>query len=165
MVWSVAVTAANSENCASAEIKVVGIDTYFPKLATIEALRGRIVERQKPLFPGYLFYYFTEAWGLVRQAQHVVGVLMWGETPARLSDAVVAELHQREASDGAIHLEGPKKRRRFRKGMHVKFNGGALQGLSGIVAGMSGGERVQVLMDLLGRQTPVTVQETDLAMI
>lgn len=162
MVWSVATTEPQAETRASAGLATAGISTYFPKFASVHAVRGRIVERCRPLFPGYLFCYWTETWGTIFDARYILGMLMCGEHPAQLRDDVIDELREREGTDGVIHLKGPKRKRRFRKGMLVRFSTGTMSGFYGIVSGMSGEQRVQVLMDLLGRKTPVTVREAEL---
>lgn len=167
LVWSVAVTVPQAERRASSELEVAGVTSYFPKLATIEAHRGRIVERRRPLFPGYLFWYFNEAaWSVVKHAEHVLDVLMGEALPALLRDEIVDELRDRESDDGVIHVDPPKRKRKFGYGMCVRINEhrSAFFGLSGIVSGMSGEQRVEVLMDLLGRMTPVTVRETELVL-
>ena len=58
------------------------------------------------------------------------------------------------------------RRRRYRPGGIVRVRHGILLGLSGrIDAVLEGGsaDRIRVLFDILGRQTPVTLPESELA--
>jgi transcription antitermination factor NusG len=87
---------------------------------------------------------------------------MAGDDAAQLGDDVIDELREREDTDGFIHFER-KRRRRFVNGQLVRVRGGAFGGLDGIVESMSGEERIRILLNLLGRKTPVTICETELA--
>ena len=88
------------------------------------------------------------------------------QRPALLGDDVIAELRQRERGDGLI--PGPTaKRRLYRPGAVIRVRQGALSGLQGKINSMldgGSGDRLRVLFDLLGRQTPVEMSETEIAL-
>jgi transcriptional antiterminator RfaH len=161
--WGVCVVATACENKASADLMTVGFSSYFPRYESTEALSGQIVRRVRPLFPGYLFFVVTDLWRRLFDFDHIIGVLRWAEDrPAALPQEVIDELHEREGPDGVIRLE-ERKRRRYRVGQSVRMKHGPFIGFSGIVESPPGVDRVKVLFEMLGRQTPVTVSETELA--
>src|SRR6516162_1879231 len=141
--WGVCVVATACENKASANLTTVGFSSYFPRYESVEALFGEIVRRPRPLFPGYLFFVLTDLWLHLLHLDHVLGVLRWAQDrPAVLPQEVIDELHEREGPDGVIRLE-ERKRRRYRVGQSVRVKRGPFVGFSGIVASMSGTDRVK----------------------
>ena len=55
------------------------------------------------LFPGYCFVFIELQWHAARWSSGTLGLIMAGDAPARVSDAVIAELRGRER-DGLIEL-------------------------------------------------------------
>jgi transcription antitermination factor NusG len=93
--WAVATTIPATENKASADLTSVGFSTYLPKYESVEAVRGRIVKRARPLFPGYLFFVFTEAWRRAFESERVTDVLGDAERPSLLPQETIDELQER----------------------------------------------------------------------
>jgi transcription antitermination factor NusG len=77
---------------------------------------------------------------------------MNGEHPARVADAVINEIRSRERG-GLVELPKPPKPAGFRPGERVRVTHGPLSGCLGLCQGMRAGERVEVLLALLGRVT------------
>ena len=117
--------------------------------------RGRI----SPLFPSYLFVRSTDRWYPVRWIDHVVRLLMSGDHPAQLPEAVVTSIRKREIG-GFIKVPSPPQ---LRKGQHVRVIRGSFEGLLAIHQGMRSRERVWVLLNLMGQQVPVELPSRDLA--
>ena len=62
------------------------------------------MRRRLPLlFPGYCFVFIELQWHAARWSPGRLGLIMAGDAPARVSDAVIAELRGRER-DGLIEL-------------------------------------------------------------
>jgi hypothetical protein len=78
-----------------------GYEVYCPRLRELRVLRGRRVEVLLPLFPGYTFLRVVTGWWQARWAPGTCGLVMDGETPAKVPDAVIAEIRSRER-EGAI---------------------------------------------------------------
>jgi transcription antitermination factor NusG len=76
---------------------------------------------------------------------------MDGEQPARVPDAVIAEIRSRERN-GLVELPKP---RGFVPGMRVKVLQGPLREQIGLLAALRPHERVLVLLQLLGGQQRV----------
>jgi len=74
-----------------------------------------------------------------------------GAVPAKVPDCIIAELRERERG-GVVQLpEAPG----LRAGDHVRVVRGPLVGLGGLYVGMSGRQRVEILLSILGGQQRV----------
>ena len=75
-----------------------------------------------------------------------------GSNPAAVPHGVIDALRQREDTQGFVQLERPP---RFAPGDKVRVLEGAFCDCYGLYEGMSGRERVAILLDLLGRKVRV----------
>lgn len=163
-MWAVALTPPNSETRAASSLTAAGFICYLPTLLYLSYRRGLPIHRQSVLFPGYLFIQFVDYWREVFSLRDVNGLLMNNNQPMCLNDDIIKEIKMSEGSDGHITLnDGTKIRRRFRKGNLVRVKHGPFFGACGIVASLSGKDRVGVLLDMLGRKTSVTLGENELS--
>jgi len=134
----------------------VGFQTYLPRLREHRRLNGRKVEVRPPLFPGYCFLTIEAQWHSARWSIGVIGLIMDGIRPAKVADAVIAEIKARERG-GLVELP---KREEFRMGEAVRVTHGPLSGQLGLYAGQRPHERVLVLLALLGGQQRVELPES-----
>jgi transcriptional antiterminator RfaH len=161
MDWGVVTTVPACEHKAKADLTSVGFSCYFPRYESVEAVRGQIVQRARPLFPGYLFFGLIDRWRSVFQSERVLGVLMCDdEHPSHLPQEIIDELRERESPNGLIKFD-TKRRRRYGSGTSVRVKHGALTGFSGIVERLQSKDRLQVLFDLFGRKTSVLLREAE----
>jgi transcription antitermination factor NusG len=142
---------ARREELAVHCLKLAEYTIYAPRTkATRQGGGGRGVL----LFPGYLFLVATSrGWWQARWAPGVYRLILSGEEPALLSDQIINELKARERG-GFVVL--PKSRRlnsgpRFERGDAVRILSGPMSGFTGLVEGMKGHARVEILLQLLGR--------------
>ena len=77
-----------------------------------------------------------------------------GNEPAVVPISIVDELRRRENADGFVQLD---HRPNFSRGDKVSVLAGAFQDCFGLYEGMSGRDRVMVLLDLLGRKVRVVL--------
>jgi transcription antitermination factor NusG len=163
MDWCVVTMVTGSETKVLSALARAGVDVfdaYCPMIAAPpKASYGKLMEPVQPLFPGYVFVradcrVALGSWRVLRMGD--------GETPSTVPQDIVAELRAREGRDGIIRPD-PPRRRKYRAGQMVRATSRSLlSGLTGIVASMSGEDRVRVLFELLGRKTAVTLRETEL---
>jgi transcriptional antiterminator RfaH len=142
--WCCARLQARREALALHCLRLAGYETYLPRLREERVRFGRKVERQPPLFPGYAFVLIELQWHAARWAPGTLGLIMDGMKPARVPDAVIAEIRQREVR-GLVELPS-----RLRRGDRVRILRGPFRGHLGLYSEMKPRERVEVLLQLLG---------------
>jgi len=105
MDWGVVTTVPACEHKAKADLTSVGFSCYFPRYESVEAVRGQIVQRARPLFPGYLFFGLIDRWRSVFQSERVLGVGMVGAGAGELiAEGVLAIEMAALASDVAMTI-------------------------------------------------------------
>lgn len=129
------------------------VEVFLPRIRFRRETRRGAVWFTEALFPNYLFARF--AWlPLVRRIHHapgVAGVIHFGNRWPTVPDEIMNELRAL-FSTAQLH-EIPTQPA---VGETVKIVGGALHGWEALVTKiMPGRERVNVLLDFLGRQTTV----------
>jgi transcriptional antiterminator RfaH len=130
--WAVATTVPACEHKAKADLEDAGFSCYLPRYESVEALRGQIVHRARPLFPGYLFVEFCDFWRRAFDVEYLLGMLPHGEDhPTCLPQELIDELRDREGPDGIVHFHSAKKRR-YGPGAWVRVRRGPLTGYSGV---------------------------------
>jgi transcriptional antiterminator RfaH len=147
--WACAQIDRRHERWALHCLALSGLVVYQPRI-----IKSR--SESEPLFANYLFVAVEMQWHLIRWSPGVLKLLMSGEEPARVPDRLIAELRAREGRDGLVRL--PKSGRpnnnngaKFQIGDTVRIAHGAFSGFHGLVEGMKGRERVEILLQLLGR--------------
>ena len=146
--WCAAHLMPKREAVATQCLTLAGFETYLPRLRECRVVRGRRVEITPALFPGYLFIAIVLQWHGARWCPGVLNLIMDGAKPARVPDAVIAELRGRER-DGLIELVKPP---RLRRGDPVRIVRGPFRDHLALYAGQAPHERVAVLLQLLGGQ-------------
>ena len=128
-----------------------GFEIYCPRLREQTRIRGRKVVRTPLLFPGYTFVLVVSAWWSARWSPGVRRIVMDGEHPARVPDAVIAEIRSPERN-GLVELPRP---RGLAPGTRVRVISGPLSDQIGLLAVLRPHERVLILLNLLGGQQRV----------
>ena len=142
-------------------LNVSGFETYVPRVKERRIVRGRKVSEIAPLFPSYAFILIELQWHKARFALGVAALIMDGERPARVPDAVIADLHDRERG-GLIRLPPPPKPATpFATGDLLRVRSGPFTGLNGLYAGMAPRERIFVLLRMLGGERSVELAQGD----
>src|SRR5262249_6580305 len=144
--WACARLEPRREALAAHCLALAGFSVYTPRLREQRVLRGRHVEVNPPLFPGYCFVAIVLQWHAARWCPGVIRLVMDGAQPARVLDAVIDEIRARERG-GLIELPKPPL---ARPGDAVRILRGPFAGRLAIYAGMKPRQRVEVLLSLLG---------------
>jgi transcription antitermination factor NusG len=116
-------------------------------------------KRRRRCFPGYAFVLIELQWHTARRAPGVTRIVLDGAAPARVPDAVIAEIRSRERG-GLVGLPA-----RFKRGDPVRILRGPFQGRLAIYAGMKPRERIEILLGLLGGQHRVVMAQGDVEAI
>jgi transcriptional antiterminator RfaH len=159
MYWAAAQLQPSRERLALHMLVQQQFAVYTPRLRQRRTIRGRREDREVSLFPGYAFVAIELQWHAARWCPGVVRLVMDGLQPARVPDPVIEEIRGRE-HNGAIELSG-----RLKAGDQVRLLAGPFGGHLAIYAGMSGLERVAVLLQILGGQQRVTLARRDIEVV
>jgi transcriptional antiterminator RfaH len=151
--WFVVRTKARRESYAQDQLARRGVLTFLPRI--LEPGRSAAEPVVGPLFPGYLFAHLRLSlqYNAVIWAPGVRSFVSFGEIPCPLDDGVVDFIQTRCGAEGIVRALPT-----FNDGDVVRVKHGLFGGLLGVVQGeVSARCRVRVLMDLLRRQTQVSL--------
>lgn len=155
--WYVVQTHPHAEGKAASHLRRQGFEIYLPRYARRRRHARRVDITASPLFPRYLFVAIDlvhQRWRVIRSTVGVANLVYSGDEPAPVAADVVRRLKQREDSKGCVRLDLAS---RFSAGDAVRVVDGAFSDCLGLFESMSDGERVLVLLDLLGRKVRVTM--------
>lgn len=156
--WIVAISKPSREYYAAENLARQDCEFYFPKIVE-HVMRGPRqsryrVERSAPLFPRYIFVRIQHQWRFLLNTYGLAGVLMKGEEPHFASQSAIDDMRNRQDDEGMVHLPLLKE---IERGDRVQITKGQFAGYHGIYQGMSSRDRTKVLLDYLGRKTPVLI--------
>ena len=129
-------------------------EVVVPTEEVMELKAGKMQSVQKKVFPGYILVRMElddDSWYVVRNTPGVTGFVgPTGAKPVPLDPSEVAGILAPKAE------ERPRPQLEFEQGEVVSVIGGAFNGYSGPVSTIDvDKQRVTVLLDLFGRETPV----------
>jgi transcriptional antiterminator RfaH len=163
--WYVVQTQPHCEGKAVWHLGRQGFETYLPRYEKRRRHARRIETVATPLFPRYLFVAIdiaAQRWRSIHSTIGVSRLVCNGDDPAALADGVVDGLRRREDERGFVRLD---RRPRFGIGEQVRIVDGIFASCLGLFDGISDGERVAVLLDLLGRKVRVVLDELSVAAV
>jgi transcriptional antiterminator RfaH len=150
--WYVVRSKPRAETFAEANLRSKAIEVFLPRL--VQRFVGEAGRTVEPLFPGYLFAHLSlDTQFLVASWTPGVAHLLSGPDgrPAELDESVVDSLRER-ARDGDVLEARPA----LRTGDPVEIRSGPFAGLLAVIdRPRSGGGRIQILLEVLRRQTRV----------
>jgi transcriptional antiterminator RfaH len=155
--WYLIHTKNLAESVAQSHLERQGYEVYLPRVLQPVRRRGRWTEAVVPLFPRYLFAGLVESrqsLAPVRSTVGVASIVRAGSDYARIPPQIICELKAREADSGLHRLQCPGS---LSPGTVVRVTSGPFAGLEGVFQRRIGAQRVIVLLDVLGRTSPVGV--------
>jgi transcriptional antiterminator RfaH len=160
--WYVVQTQPCAERRAMAHLERQGFTTYLPRYRKRRRHARRVETVEAPLFPRYLFVSIdlaSQRWRSIHSTVGVSHLVCNGSDPAPLPDAVIDQLRARE-EEGFVQLP---LRPSFKPGEAVRILDGAFTSCLGLYEGMKDGERIAVLLDLLGRKVRIYLDPESVA--
>ncbi|HXT10432.1 MAG TPA: transcriptional activator RfaH [Candidatus Angelobacter sp.] len=161
VAWYCARTKPKHEHIVAAGLKRnLGLEVFHPRLRIERPTRRGVVRIVEPLFPCYVFVRcnISECLDGVRYVNGVSSLVHFGQRIPIVPDQVVEELRQCFESEELMDVED-----RITPGAEVTVGEGAFQGFNGIVLRvMPAKQRVQILLDFLGRTTLAEVDRKSL---
>ena len=130
-------------------------DVIVPKEKQIEIKNGKRTTVEKRIFPGYVLVDMIvtdDSWYVVRNTPNVTGFIGFGVRPTPMSKEEIDRIKKR------MGVEEPKYKVDFKEGDLVKITDGALKGFEGKIEEIDQDRgKVKVLVNMFGRETPVTL--------
>lgn len=158
--WIVAYSKQSRENYAAENLHRQSIEYYLPRITETVKIgrrdRRQTITRATPLFPRYIFVHVENQWRKILSTYGISGIIMRGQQPDFIPDKTIQAIRERESPDGIVVLPN-NQIRQIEYGDPITVTNGPFSGLSGIYDGMSGKDRVSVLLDYLGRKTTVLI--------
>lgn len=153
--WYLLHTKIRQERLALDNLERQGYTCFLP-LARVEKLRrGRLTVIEEALFPRYLFIQLgndptDKSWGPIRSTLGVSRLITFGQTPARIDDALINDLRQRSASQTV-------QQRHFEPGESLVVTEGPFAGVEAIYQMTDGEGRVMILFEMLSQPVKMAV--------
>jgi transcription elongation factor/antiterminator RfaH len=161
MHWYALYTKPHKERQVNGLLLRQGIETYLPTVRRKYRRRDR--PDQMVFFPCYLFARVdfdatprsTIAWmpGMRR-------IVSTGDQPAIVADEIVALVRRRLEGAEEVDPDGPQQ------GDRVRITSGPLRDLEAVFdQSLSSADRVRILLDVMGRMTPVDIDRSEIVKI
>lgn len=158
--WYLVQLKPNGQNVAITNLTRQGIRVFHPHHRTSQRRGQRFIEVTAPLFPGYLFVKLDTSPPHFRSVNGTLGVaklVSFGDTPRALPRGLMTELMSRCDPDGFL-----KPQVDLPEGTEVKIISGPFSQFMARVAAARPGERVWIILDLMGHETRVAVDRSNL---
>jgi transcriptional antiterminator RfaH len=158
--WYCAKTKPKHDHIASANLrKNLGLEVFSPRLRSEQTtIRGVIKNITEPVFPGYVFVRcaMEEHLDQIRHTSGISGVVNFGGRIPTVPADVIEDLRTCFGAEEVLDLQKDPS-----PGDGVTLAGGAFLGMQAIVLrSWPARRRVQVLLEILGRPTPLEVDRS-----
>jgi len=158
LAWYVIQTKTKKEEEVNFYLSTKGLEIFFPLMETFILKHGGTNRELKPLFPSYIFGRFEleENYSLVKWARGVKKILGFGGYPTPVADEVVKLIKDKTDKNRVV-----RRARNFQPNDVIRVTSGPLRDLLGVFERwMSEGERVRVLLNLIGYQPAVELHHS-----
>jgi transcriptional antiterminator RfaH len=154
--WYSVRTKAKHEHIATANLRRhLCLPVFFPRIRLEKLTRRGLVKVAEPLFPCYIFVRCVIE-ERVNEIQHLTGVsklVEFGGKFPQVADPIIEDLQKCFGHGDLICVE-----HRLAPGDEVTVAAGAFAGMNAhVLKSLPAKKRVQILLDILGRPTPVEV--------
>lgn len=157
--WYCARTKPKHEHIAAANLrKNLKLEVFHPQLRVERATQRGLVRVIEPLFPCYIFIrcVLEAKFDEIEHTSGVNGLVRFGKKIPHIEDSRIEELQECFTAEEPMNVES-----RIAPADEVRITHGVFAGVRAFVLRvMPARMRVQVLLDILGRPTPVEVDRT-----
>lgn len=153
--WSVLVTKPNHEKFACENLLRNNFVSYFPKIKYKRFVGKKRKIFVRPLFPNYLFLKVDGPWRGVFGTPGVSRILLDAGVPAKVPVGFVESMKSRERNG---YIEDTR-RKPFSFGQKLEVTYGLMKGRKVIHQRYTANERIEVLVQLLGRFSRVQIDQ------
>lgn len=156
--WCVAKIKPGKDQIARSQLVYQGYETFCPKLPALRASGGARREGVRPLFPGYCFVRVnpgTRGWKPVTGTIGVSKLIAFGDQPARMPVGAVERMIDLCDREGCLPCD-----RDLQRGDAIRIHGGPFDDWLGEVVSTREPDRIIVLVDLMSRRLPLTIDRS-----
>jgi transcription antitermination factor NusG len=151
--WFGVHTRSNHEKVTASVLSFKGYDNYLPTYKSRKRWSDRVVETDRPLFPGYVFCRFDPKARLpILTTPGVVSVVGFGNEPAPIDDREIEAVQA--VLESGLHAEPCPF---LRAGQRIRVTQGSLNGLEGILTRKKSEWRMVVSVAMLQRSISVEI--------
>jgi len=159
--WYVAYLQARQETIAEANLRRQDFRTYLPLYKTFRKgasakIESELVVVHEPMFPRYIFFQPsrpTQSLATLRSTRGVHSIISFGAQMALVSIRTLDAIWDSEQQRNSVSLHALSP---YQPGCRVRLRDPSFGGLEGLVHSVAA-ERVNVLLEILGRQTKVRI--------
>ena len=160
--WYVAQTLSRAEAIAERHLNRQGFQSFCPRFRKLRRHARRVDEVLTPLFPGYLFVRFDPQLDPWLSINSTIGVSRLvgprANLPQAMPETAMEALFER-SEQGVVSRILPV----FEPGQQARLVTGPFADQLVTIEALDAHDRVRVLLDILGRSTPVSLGMADLA--
>ena len=158
--WYCARTKPKNEHIAAANVRVnLGLEVFHPRLRSKQrTYRGVVRLVTEPVFPCYIFVrcVIDESIDHLRHTSGISSIVNFGRRIPRVPEAAIAELQECFGTEEMLDFD-----KHPAVGDGVRIYAGAFFGMQAVVLrSWPAKRRVQILLDILGRPTPLEVDSS-----
>ena len=151
--WYLVKTKSKQENISILNLENQNFHVYCP--------HARINNKNVALFPGYIFIQLdkdTQNWSPIRSTKGVLYFVRFGLSYAKIPDSIIEFIKTNELNT-AKQLKNINK---FKSGDKVQITDGVFKNCIAIFKSFKSDERVILLINLLGQQQKLTIEQESL---
>ena len=154
--WFLAQYKPNCHEIAKRNLRRQGFRTFLPLHEETKRRAGRFTTTLRPLFNGYLFVNLDTSkgrWHAVNSTYGITKLVSFANKPQPVPEDLMSNLLLRCDDEGKILSP-----RTFKPGETVTVSGGPFSEFVATVETVDAGQRVWILLELMGRSTRVAVK-------
>ena len=155
--WFVVHTQPLKETVAQQHLAEQGFEAYLPRYKKTRRHARKVDEVLAPLFPRYLFIGIdleVDQWRSVLGTRGVSYLLMTDGKPAVVPSRIIEALKNQETNEGLVPLNSMAL---FTKGDKIRVLEGAFKEYVAVFEKMDDKQRVQLLLNCLGREVNISL--------
>jgi transcriptional antiterminator RfaH len=151
--WYLIKTKSRQEAIATQNLTNQNFDVFFPKAV--------IKNKTTPLFPSYLFIQLddkTQNWTPIRSTRGVSNFVRFGLSFAKVPNQIInlIKAQQQQTIEKMINICS------HHKGDYLEIKTGVFKGQQAIFQNYNSGDRVTVLLKLIGQQQAITLDQREI---
>lgn len=159
--WYLLYSKPKQEELVTIQLRQQGYSVFLPRYKKLIARTAEKMVAFEPMFPRYVFFRPAgpgQSISAARSSRGAANLVSFGGKPAIVTEETISTIREFESQRNLADVADISP---FQPGEEVRLRNSPLNGVSGLVAKVSS-RRVEVLLQLLGRQKIVSVSHQQL---